>query len=81
MAFPMRILLSAAVVAASAFTAAADDLTALSTGWVELRLARHGELFTVLHRADGATDWTIADQVIRPDLTEVRNVGLTASAD
>jgi hypothetical protein len=26
------------------------------TGWVELRVARHGELFTLLHRADGRTD-------------------------
>ncbi|MEO1512390.1 MAG: hypothetical protein AAFU70_09975, partial [Planctomycetota bacterium] len=51
------------------------------TGWVELRLARHGELFTLLHRADGATDWTVADQMIRPDLPQSLNVGLTAYAD
>ncbi|MEM9765736.1 MAG: hypothetical protein AAF968_25100 [Pseudomonadota bacterium] len=51
------------------------------TGWVELRLARHGELFTLLHRADSATDWTVADQMIRPDLPQVLNVGLTAYAD
>lgn len=51
------------------------------TGWIELRLARHGELFTLMHRAEGAADWTVADQMIRPDLPRVLNVGLTAYAD
>ena len=51
------------------------------TGWVELRIARHGELFTLLHRADGAADWTIIDQMIRPDLPQILNVGLTAYSD
>ncbi|MEM9043468.1 MAG: hypothetical protein AAGC81_02145 [Pseudomonadota bacterium] len=51
------------------------------TGWVELRVARHGELFTLLHRAEGVDDWTVADQMIRPDLPHVLNVGLTAYAD
>lgn len=51
------------------------------TGWVELRLARHGELFTLLHKAERAEEWTIADQMIRPDLPAVLNVGLTAYAD
>lgn len=51
------------------------------TGWVELRVARHAELFTLLHRAEGAETWTIADQMIRPDLPQVLNVGLTAYAD
>ncbi|MEO1681360.1 MAG: hypothetical protein AAFU80_24710 [Pseudomonadota bacterium] len=51
------------------------------TGWIELRLARHAELFTLLHRAEGESDWTIIDQMIRPDLPRVLNVGLTAYAD
>jgi len=51
------------------------------TGWVELRIARHAELFTLLHRAEGEAEWTIADQMIRPDLPQVLNVGLTAYAD
>lgn len=51
------------------------------TGWVELRIARHGELFTLLQKAEGAEEWIIVDQIIRPDLPEVLNVGLTAYAD
>lgn len=51
------------------------------TGWVELRVARHSELFTLMHRADGVREWTIADQMIRPDLPQTLNVGLTAYAD
>ena len=51
------------------------------TGWVELRIARHAELFTLLHRAEGEAAWTIADQMIRPDLPQVLNVGITAYAD
>ncbi|MEL6279988.1 MAG: hypothetical protein AAFR28_14080, partial [Pseudomonadota bacterium] len=51
------------------------------TGWVQLRVARHGELFTLLHRADGAAEWTVADQIIRPDLPQALNVGVTAYAD
>ena len=51
------------------------------TGWIELRIARHGELFTLLHKAEGAEEWTIIDQMIRPDLPQVLNVGLTAYAD
>ena len=51
------------------------------TGWVELRIARHGELFTLLHRPEGVEDWRVIDQMIRPDLPQVLNVGLTAYAD
>lgn len=51
------------------------------TGWIELRVTRHGELFTLLHRADGKTEWTVIDQMIRPDLPQNLNVGLTAYAD
>ena len=51
------------------------------TGWIELRIARHGELFTLLHRADGVSDWTVIDQIIRPDLPQILNVGLTAYSD
>lgn len=51
------------------------------TGWVELRIARHGELFTLLERPEGTADWRVIDQMIRPDLPHVLNVGLTAYAD
>ncbi|WP_420349785.1 hypothetical protein [Pelagibius sp.] len=50
------------------------------TGPVDLRIARHGELFTLLVRESG-TDWRVIDQMIRPDLPQVLNVGLTAYAD
>lgn len=50
-------------------------------GAVELRIARHGELFTLLHRPDGTAEWRVLDQIIRPDLPEVLHVGLTAYAD
>lgn len=51
------------------------------TGPVTLRVARHGELFTLLDRPQGADDWRVIDQIIRPDLPETLNVGLTAYAD
>ena len=50
------------------------------TGPVELRIARHGELFTLLARPEGQ-DWAVVDQMIRPDLPQILNVGLTAYAD
>ena len=50
-------------------------------GWVELRVARHAELFTLLHRTEGEGEWTVIDQMIRPDLPQILNVGLTAYAD
>ncbi len=51
------------------------------SGWVELRIARHGELFTLLERPDGVDAWRVIDQMIRPDLPHVLNVGVTAYAD
>lgn len=51
------------------------------TGWVELRIARHGELFTLLHRPQGVDQWEVIEQIIRPDLPRVLNVGITAYAD
>jgi hypothetical protein len=51
------------------------------TGWAELRLARHGELFTLLDRPEGRPDWRVIDQMIRPDLPEMLAVGLAAGAD
>lgn len=51
------------------------------TGWVELRVARHAELFTLMHRAEGVAEWTVIDQIIRPDLPQMLNVGLTAYSD
>ncbi|MEO1193561.1 MAG: hypothetical protein AAFY02_17510 [Pseudomonadota bacterium] len=50
------------------------------TGPVELRIARHGELFTLLARPQGQ-EWSVIEQIIRPDLPLVLNVGLTAYAD
>lgn len=50
-------------------------------GWMRLRVARSGELFTLLYQADGSSEWTMLDQFIRPDLPETLNVGLTAYAD
>lgn len=50
-------------------------------GWMRLRVARSGELFTLLYQADGSSEWTVLDQFIRPDLPATLNVGLTAYAD
>lgn len=50
------------------------------TGPVDLRIARHGELFTLLARPEGG-EWSVVEQIIRPDLPLVLNVGLTAYAD
>lgn len=56
-------------------------ITPAQTGWVELRIARHGELFTLLHRPEGQREWRVLNQFIRPDLPHTLNVGLTAYAD
>ena len=50
------------------------------TGPVDLRIARHGEIFTLLTRPEGQ-EWEVVEQIIRPDLPLVLNVGLTAYAD
>ncbi|MEL6385073.1 MAG: hypothetical protein AAFQ89_21935 [Cyanobacteria bacterium J06626_18] len=50
-------------------------------GWMRLRVARSGELFTLLYQAEDSSEWTVLDQFIRPDLPETLNVGLTAYAD
>jgi hypothetical protein len=50
-------------------------------GWVELRIARTGEVFTLLHRPEGTEQWRVIDQMIRPDLPETLNVGVTAYSD
>jgi hypothetical protein len=50
-------------------------------GWLRLRVARSGELFTLLYQAEGSSEWMVLDQFIRPDLPETLNVGLTAYAD
>jgi hypothetical protein len=49
--------------------------------WVELRVARQGELFSLLHRVEGQREFTLLDQFIRPDLPAMLNVGLTAYSD
>jgi hypothetical protein len=51
------------------------------TRWIDLRIARQGELFSLLHRVEGAAEFTLLDQFIRPDLPPVLNVGVTAYAD
>jgi len=51
------------------------------TRWVDLRVARQGELFSLLHRVEGEAEFTPLRQFIRPDLPERLNVGLTAYAD
>lgn len=50
-------------------------------GPVDLRIARLGELFTLLHKPQGARAWRVVDQMIRPDLPQTLNVGLAACAD
>ncbi len=50
-------------------------------GWVRLRIARSGELFTLLYQGEGSREWRVLEQFIRPDLPETLNVGLTAYAD
>jgi hypothetical protein len=48
---------------------------------VELRIARQGELFSLLYRLEGQAEFTLLDQFIRPDLPQRLNVGVTAYAD
>jgi hypothetical protein len=50
-------------------------------GWTKLRIARSGELFTLLYQQEGSNEWRVLDQFIRPDLPATLNVGLTAYAD
>lgn len=48
--------------------------------WVELKIVRVAEVFTLLHKFAGE-DWKILDQFIRPDLPETLQLGVTAYAD
>jgi hypothetical protein len=48
---------------------------------VELRIARQGELFSLLYRIEGQAEFTLIDQFIRPDVPQRLNVGVTAYAD
>ena len=50
-------------------------------GWMRLRVARSGELFTLLYQEENSNEWKVLEQFIRPDLPETLNVGLTAYAD
>ena len=50
-------------------------------GWTRLRIARSGELFTLLVQEEGSRQWKVLEQFIRPDLPATLNVGLTAYAD
>lgn len=56
-------------------------ISAAKPGWTRLRVARSGELFTLLYQEEGSQDWKMIDQFIRPDLPETLNVGITAYAD
>ncbi len=49
-------------------------------GWMDLRIVRLGEIFSLLYRYDGA-EWTLLDQFIRPDFPMTLQVGITAYAD
>jgi hypothetical protein len=49
-------------------------------GWVDLRIVRLRELFTLLYRYDGG-EWTYLDQWVRPDLPQTMQVGLIAYTD
>jgi hypothetical protein len=49
--------------------------------WIDLRIARQGELFSLLQRIEGANEFTLVEQFIRPDLPSKLNVGVTAYAD
>lgn len=60
---------------------AAEAYPAGRPAWVELRVARQGELFSLLHRIEGRRDFTLLDQFIRPDLPSQLDVGLTAYSD
>ncbi len=51
------------------------------TRTVDLRIARQGELFTLLARIEGEAAFTPVEQFIRPDLPETLAVGLTAYSD
>lgn len=50
-------------------------------GWTRLRIARSGELFTLLYQKEGSQEWEVLDQFIRPDMPNKLNVGLTAYSD
>lgn len=63
------------------FIADAAVAYAPSARWVDLRIARQGELFSLLQRVEGAAEFTLVEQFIRPDLPAKLNVGLTAYAD
>jgi hypothetical protein len=49
-------------------------------GWVDLRIVRLRELFTLLYRYDGEA-WAYLDQWVRPDLPQTVQVGLIAYTD
>lgn len=48
---------------------------------VELRIARQGELFSLLYRIEGQREFALLEQFIRPDLPQQLNVGVTAYSD
>jgi hypothetical protein len=63
------------------FISDASKAYAPSAKWVDLRIARQGELFSLLQRVEGAPEFTLVEQFIRPDLPAKLNVGITAYAD
>lgn len=63
------------------FISDASAAYAPQSKWVDLRIARQGELFSLLQRVEGAAEFTLVEQFIRPDLPAKLNVGITAYAD
>ncbi|MEL7006306.1 MAG: hypothetical protein AAFN93_26805 [Bacteroidota bacterium] len=50
------------------------------TKWVQLRMVRLRELFTLLYKYEGG-DWQLLDQWVRPDMPATLEVGLIAYTD
>ncbi|MBL8233438.1 MAG: hypothetical protein JNL98_33385 [Bryobacterales bacterium] len=50
-------------------------------GWVELKIVRLRELFTLFHRPRQDSEWVLLDQWVRPDLPATVQAGLIAYTD
>ena len=50
-------------------------------GWVQLKIVRVSEIFSLFHKFEGESEWKLLDQFIRPDLPETLQIGITAYAD
>lgn len=54
------------------------NLHPVPAGWMELRIVRVRADFLVLHRPEGAADWTLQERFFRPDLPRTVQVGVNA---